>query len=77
VENADGHRHSRGFVRLTEASAFDLERTGDGRAEFLFVSLWESMEAVVGFAGVDVDRAVYSRDDELVLLERTMRVEHY
>jgi heme-degrading monooxygenase HmoA len=56
---------------------FILERTGDGRAEFVFVSLWKSMEAVVGFAGSDVHRAVYFRDDERVLLETTTRVEHY
>jgi len=57
--------------------AFVLERTHDGQGEFLFISLWESMEAVVGFAGADVDRAVYFRDDERVLLELTPRVEHY
>ena len=57
--------------------ALVLEHTGDGQAEFLFVSFWESMEAVVGFAGADVDRAVYFRDDERVLLELTSRVEHY
>jgi heme-degrading monooxygenase HmoA len=57
--------------------AFVLERTVDGRAEFQFVSLWESMDAVAGFAGSDVDRAVYFRDDERVLLELTPRVEHY
>jgi heme-degrading monooxygenase HmoA len=54
-----------------------LERARDRRAEFVFISLWESMEAVVGFAGADVDRAVYFRDDEHVLLELTPRVDHY
>ena len=57
--------------------AFILERGRDGRAEFVFISLWKSMEAVVGFAGSDVDRAVYFRDDERVLLELTPRVKHY
>jgi heme-degrading monooxygenase HmoA len=57
--------------------AFILERTGNGRAEFVFISLWKSMDAVVGFAGSDVHRAVYFRDDERVLLEMTTRVEHY
>ncbi len=66
-------------VRSVDGSlgAFVLQRTGDDRAEFLFVSLWESMDAVVGFAGANVDRAVYFRDDERVLLELTPRVEHY
>ena len=57
--------------------ALVLEHTGDGQAEFLFVSFWESMEAVVGFAGADVDRSIYFRDDERVLVELTPRVEHY
>ncbi len=57
--------------------ALVLEQTRDGQAEFVFISLWESMDAVVGFAGPDVDRAVYFRDDERVLLELTPRVEHY
>jgi hypothetical protein len=35
------------------------------------------MDAVVRFAGSDVDRAVYFHDDERVLLELTPRVEHY
>jgi heme-degrading monooxygenase HmoA len=66
-------------VRSVEGNlgAFVLERAVDGRAEFQFVSLWESMDAVVGFAGSDADRAVYFRDDERVLLELTPRVEHY
>ncbi len=54
-----------------------LQRTRDGRTEFLFVSLWESMDAIVGFAGQDVDRAVYFQDDERVLLELTPRVDHF
>lgn len=57
--------------------AFVFERRVDGRAEFQFVSLWESMDAVVGFAGSDIERAVYFRDDQRVLLELTPRVEHY
>jgi hypothetical protein len=35
------------------------------------------MEAVVGFAGADVGRAVYFRDDERDLLELTPGAEHY
>lgn len=54
-----------------------LERRVDGRAEFLFVSLWASAEAITAFAGPDPDRAVYFRDDERVLLELTPFVDHY
>jgi heme-degrading monooxygenase HmoA len=83
AEDAPGYRGSlRADLRDVRAvdgniGAFVLERTTDDRAEFLFVSLWESMAAVVGFAGADADRAVYFRDDERVLLELTPRVEHY
>jgi heme-degrading monooxygenase HmoA len=66
-------------VRSAEGNigAFVLERTDTGRAEYLFVSLWESMNAVRGFAGADPERAVYFRDDERVLIELTPYVEHY
>ena len=82
-DDARDYRHSlRADLREVRSvdgnvGAFVLERTSDGRAEFLFVSLWESMDAVVGFAGAEVDRAVYFRNDERVLLELTPRVEHY
>ncbi len=66
-------------VRATEGNVgvVILQRKQDGRTEFLFVSLWESMDAVVGFAGHDVDRAVYFQDDARVLLELTLRVDHF
>lgn len=82
-EDRLGYRESlRADLRDVRSAAgnlgvFVLERLADSRAEFLFISLWESMEAVVGFAGPDADRAVYFRDDERVLLELTPLVERY
>jgi len=75
----DSLRADRREVRSVQGNlgALVLERTVDGIAEFQFVSLWASMDAVVGLAGSDVDRAIYFRDDERVLLELTPRVEHY
>jgi heme-degrading monooxygenase HmoA len=66
-------------VRSTEGNAgvLVLERRRDGRSEFLFVSLWDSIESIARFAGADVDRAVYFRDDARVLIDPTDRVEHY
>ncbi len=66
-------------VRSTDGNVgvFVLQRIQDGRSEFLFLSLWDSMDAVVGFAGQNVDRAVYFQEDERVLLELTPRVEHF
>jgi heme-degrading monooxygenase HmoA len=45
-----------------------LRRVVEGRAEFLFASFWESLEVVRGFAGDDVERAVYYPEDERFLL---------
>lgn len=50
--------------------------TGD-RAEFLFISLWESMDAIRRFAGPEVDRAVYFPEDREFLLEMKPEVDHY
>jgi heme-degrading monooxygenase HmoA len=75
----DSLRADLGEVRSADGNlgALIIQRTAAGRAEFQFLSLWESMDAVAGFAGPDVDRAVYFRDDERVLLELTPRVEHH
>ena|SRR5438128_4856355 len=54
-----------------------LRRMADGRAEFLFISLWESMEAIRRFAGADVDRAVYYPEDRTFLLEMDPHVRHF
>jgi heme-degrading monooxygenase HmoA len=54
-----------------------LRRVSDGRAEFVFTSYWESMEAVRAFAGSDVERARYYPEDERFLLELDPHVRHY
>ena len=46
-------------------------------AEFLVLSFWESMEAVRGFAGDDVEAAVSYPEDDRYLLEREPTVAHY
>jgi heme-degrading monooxygenase HmoA len=54
-----------------------MRRVEDGRAEFFFASFWESMEAIRGFAGDDVERAVYYPEDRRYLLELDPKVRHY
>ncbi|MGH2737832.1 MAG: antibiotic biosynthesis monooxygenase family protein [Actinomycetota bacterium] len=54
-----------------------LRRTEGDVAEFLLVSLWESMYAVRAFAGDDPERAVYYPEDDEYLLEREPTVSHY
>jgi len=54
-----------------------LLRKEEDVAHFLLVSLWDSMEAVVRFAGPDVDRAKYYPEDPQYLLELEPKVVHY
>jgi heme-degrading monooxygenase HmoA len=50
---------------------------GDGRTEIVTFSLWNSMDDVRGFAGDDVDAAVYYPEDDRYLLERGTTVSHF
>lgn len=54
-----------------------LRREIDGRAEFLLLTLWESMDAVREFAGPEPERAVFYPEDDDFLVERDEEVKHY
>jgi len=54
-----------------------LRRHDGDRAEFLLVSLWESMDAVQRFAGKEPDRAVFYPDDDAFLVARDRHVDHF
>src|SRR5216684_270653 len=54
-----------------------LRRVIDGRAEFVLISLWDSMEAVRRFAGPDVEKAVFYPEDKDFLVELESKVSHY
>ena len=56
---------------------FVLRRVEDGISEFLFITLWDSIEAIKKFAGQDVTRAVYYPKDAKYLLEMEPHVEHF
>ena len=49
----------------------------DERAEVITLSWWPSMDAIRGFAGDDVERAVYYPEDDRYLLTKPDRVQHY
>lgn len=83
---ADGDRYHRYLTATGVASArategnrgvYVLRRDAGDRAEFLFVSLWDSMDAVRAFAGPDPDRAVFYPEDDDFLVSRDDSVEHY
>jgi heme-degrading monooxygenase HmoA len=57
--------------------AWALWRTDGDRAEFVTVSLWESREAIKGFAGQDIETAVFYPEDDRFLVERDLTVRHY
>src|SRR3712207_6728943 len=65
--------------RATEGNlgVYVLRRIEDERAHFLTLSLWESMEAIRGFAGSDPEKARYYPEDEEFLLDFEPTVEHY
>ncbi|MEV1130166.1 hypothetical protein [Agromyces sp. NPDC049794] len=50
---------------------------GDGRTEIVTLSRWESLAAIVGFAGDDIERAVFYPEDDEFLIERDLSVRHY
>ncbi len=54
-----------------------LRRNASARAEFVLLSLWDSLEAVKGFAGDDVGQAVFYPEDDQFLVERDEHVDHY
>ena len=49
----------------------------DDRSEVITLSWWPSMDAIRGFAGADVERAVYYPEDDRYLLTKPEKVQHY
>jgi heme-degrading monooxygenase HmoA len=54
-----------------------LRKVADGRAEFLFISVWESFDAIRKFAGAEIEKAVYYPEDNKFLLALDPNVAHY
>jgi len=54
-----------------------LWRIEHDRAEFLTLSFWESRDAMKGFPGEDIERAVFYPEDDRFLIERELTVSHY
>lgn len=54
-----------------------LRRVHNGKAEFIFISLWDSFESIKAFAGPEYDKAVYYPEDEKYLLQLDPHVTHY
>jgi heme-degrading monooxygenase HmoA len=54
-----------------------LRQDRDADVEFVFVSFWDSMDAVRRYAGPHSERPKYYPEDRAALLELPERVEHY
>jgi heme-degrading monooxygenase HmoA len=58
-------------------AAHILRRDDGDRTEFVTLTFWDSLEAVAGFAGSDIDKAVFYPEDDRFLVERETIVRHY
>ena len=66
-------------LRATEGNqgVYVLRRIDRDQAEFTFISLWGSFDAIKRFAGEQIDRAVYYPEDKDYLLALEPKVLHY
>jgi heme-degrading monooxygenase HmoA len=58
-------------------AAYILRREEGDRTEFVTLTFWDSMEAVRGFAGPNVERAVFYPEDDRFLVDRESTAAHY
>ena len=57
--------------------AWVLRRLEGDVAHFITLSFWESRDAIVAFAGTDIEVAKYYPEDKKYLLEFEPKVTHY
>ena len=75
------HLRQETFPNLKEipgfVSASILRRIVPNGVEFLIVTTWESIDAIQGFAGTDVEAAVVPPRVQEMMVEYDNRVRHY
>lgn len=57
--------------------AWLLHRIDGERAEFIALSLWRTLDDIRGFAGDDLEAAVFYPEDDSYLIDRETLVRHY
>jgi heme-degrading monooxygenase HmoA len=62
---------------LGNRGAHLLQRDVGELTEIVTLSFWESLDAIKGFAGEDIERAVFYAEDDRYLVERDLRVTHF
>ncbi|HEX3317444.1 MAG TPA: antibiotic biosynthesis monooxygenase [Solirubrobacteraceae bacterium] len=86
VRTADGDAYAE-YIERTGVAGYEatpgnrgvwmLRRDVADKTEFVMFTLWESLDAVKGFAGDDYERAVYYPEDDRYLVERDLTTSHY
>ena len=75
------HLRSETFPQLARlpgfVSASILRRELSEGTEFLIVTVWESLEAIVRFSGPDVESAVVPETVQRMMIEFDARARHY
>ena len=54
-----------------------LRRLHEGRAEFIVISIWDSLASIKAFAGHEYEKAVYYPEDKKFLLNLNLHVSDY
>lgn len=54
-----------------------ISRPDGDRTEFLTISYWDDTEAIVAFAGDDIQEAVFYPEDDRYLVDRETTVRHF
>jgi len=57
--------------------AYLVSRPDGDRTEFLTISVWDSRDSIVAFAGEDIDQAVFYPKDDTYLVDRETTVKHF
>jgi len=69
----DGYRQTAGNL----GAQMWTRELGDGRTEVTTVSWWSSLEDIKGFAGNDIEKAVFYPEDDDYLVDRETTVSHH
>jgi len=54
-----------------------MRRVHEGRAEFVVISMWDSLESIKALTGEEYEKAVYYPDEKQFLLNLSPHVLHY
>jgi len=83
-EDADAYADYIGSTGMAEyrstpgnQGAWMLRRDNGDRSEIITFSLWDSHDSIRGFAGDDIEKAVFYPEDDRFLIERDLTVSHY